>query len=88
MKYKISLSTYNPTIVEALSDLGYKKSQFLEHALINFLRTKEGKTTLRLMVHNTSTVHHHVGRKMISRTDKKPADREEAAKISIDSFLE
>jgi len=88
MKYKISLSTYNPAIVEALSDLGYKKSQYIEQALIHFLKTKKGKTTLRLMVHNTTKVHRNEGKRMVYHPERKPIAQEEAVKVCLDGFLE
>ncbi|MDA8105783.1 MAG: hypothetical protein M0Z71_10430 [Nitrospiraceae bacterium] len=88
MKYKISLSTYDPDIVAALSSLGYKKAEFIEQALGFFLNTKKGKAMMKLMTGGIPKVNHAVGRKIDVLPAAKAIKGGGAGKISIDRFLD
>jgi hypothetical protein len=88
MKYKISLSTYNPDIVEVFSVLGYKKSQFIEQALIHFIGTKKGKNTMRLMAGEVTKVNHDMKQIRRIRSERKARDQGGSDRISLDGFFE
>ncbi len=88
MKYKISMSTYNLDIIEAFTALGYKKSQYIEQALINFMGTAKGKDTLRLMTEHYRKVDHNAAKGKRTHSEQKNRVEDGSGRISVDSFLE
>jgi hypothetical protein len=87
MKVKISLSTYNLDIIEAFMALGNKKSQFIEQALVNFLGTKKGKDTLRLMAEHKAKIGYKAPRGERTSSEREVSSQEGSGKISVDSFF-
>lgn len=87
MKFKISLSTYSIDLIEAFSALGNKKSQFVEQALVNFLGTKKGRDTLRLMAENKAKIEQKAAKGERTRREREVQVGEESGRISVDSFL-
>ena len=88
MKYKISLSTYDPDIVDALSRLGYKKAEFIEQALALFLNTRKGKAMMKLMTGSMPKINHACVRKSNVLPEAKVIKEGGGGKISIDGFLD
>ena len=89
MKYKISLSTYDPDIVAALSILGYKKAEFIEQALGFFLNTRKGKAMMKLMTGSIPKINHAAtGGKTNVLSAAKVIKGGSGSKISIDRFLD
>lgn len=87
MKYKISLSTYCLDIIDVFSVLGNRKSQFTEQALINFIGSKKGKDTLKLMAEHNRKIEHKAAKGERTRPERKVPTEEVPGKISVDSFL-
>jgi len=87
MKVKISLSTYNLDIIEAFMALGNKKSQFVEQALVNFLGSKKGKDTLRLIAEHKAKIGYKAPKGERTSSEREVSPREVSCKINVDSFF-
>ena len=87
MKFKISLSTYNLDIIETFTALGNKKSQFLKQALVNFLGTKKGKDTLRLMAEHKAKIEYKAPKGEKTSSEQAVSPQEGSGRISVDRFL-